>query len=114
MCVRRYPLGLNLSATLYYRVEVASESDVKQTVAGAQSIFQAGTWSRAPAIERSKALSRLARALEERIPEFAEIESLQTGRAIREMKAQLTRLPEWMSALSDPSTPMNKHVFPFQ
>ncbi|KAJ7693759.1 aldehyde dehydrogenase [Mycena olivaceomarginata] len=77
-------------------VEVASESDVKQTVAGAQSIFQAGTWSRAPAIERSKALSRLARALEERIPEFAEIESLQTGRAIREMKAQLTRLPEWI------------------
>ncbi|KAF8195613.1 aldehyde dehydrogenase [Mycena galopus ATCC 62051] len=77
-------------------VEVASESDVKQTVAGAQSIFQAGTWSRAPAIERSKVLSRLARALEERIPEFAEIETLQTGRAIREMKAQLTRLPEWI------------------
>ncbi|KAF7352552.1 Aldehyde dehydrogenase [Mycena venus] len=77
-------------------VEVASESDVKQTVAGAQSIFQAGTWSKAPAIERSKILSRLARALEERIPEFAELETLQTGRAIREMKAQLTRLPEWI------------------
>ncbi|KAJ7930034.1 aldehyde dehydrogenase [Mycena leptocephala] len=77
-------------------VEIASESDVKQTVAGAQSIFQAGTWSRAPAIERSKVLSRLARALEERIPELAEIETLQTGRSIREMKAQLTRLPEWI------------------
>ncbi|KAJ6515610.1 aldehyde dehydrogenase [Mycena sanguinolenta] len=77
-------------------VEVASERDVKQAVAGAQSIFQAGTWSRAPAIERAKVLTRLARALEERIPEFAEIETLQTGRAIREMKAQLTRLPEWI------------------
>ncbi|KAF7355549.1 Aldehyde dehydrogenase [Mycena sanguinolenta] len=77
-------------------VEVASERDVKQTVAGAQSVFRAGTWSKAPAIERSKVLTRLARALEERIPEFAEIETLQTGRAIREMKAQLTRLPEWI------------------
>ncbi|KAJ7780969.1 aldehyde dehydrogenase domain-containing protein [Mycena metata] len=77
-------------------VEIASESDVKQTVAGAQSIFQAGTWSRAPAIERSKILTRLARALEGRIPELAEIETLQTGRSIREMRAQLTRLPEWI------------------
>ncbi|KAJ6539610.1 aldehyde dehydrogenase [Mycena capillaripes] len=77
-------------------VEVASESDVKQTVAGAQSIFLAGTWSRAPAIERSKVLSRLARALEDSIPELAQIETLQTGRSIREMKAQLARLPEWI------------------
>ncbi|KAJ6538548.1 Aldehyde/histidinol dehydrogenase [Mycena vulgaris] len=77
-------------------VELASEADVKQTVSGAQSIFQAGTWSRAPAIERSKVLSRIARALEARIPELAQIETLQTGRSIREMKAQLSRLPEWI------------------
>ncbi|KAJ7498657.1 aldehyde dehydrogenase [Mycena latifolia] len=77
-------------------VELASEADVKRTISGAQSIFQAGTWSRAPAIERSKVLSRMARALEERIPELAEIETLQTGRSIREMKAQLSRLPEWI------------------
>ncbi|KAJ7094516.1 aldehyde dehydrogenase [Mycena belliarum] len=77
-------------------VELASEGDVKQTVSGAQSVFQAGTWSRAPPIERSKILSRLARALEQRIPELAEIETLQTGRSIREMKAQLLRLPEWI------------------
>ncbi|KAJ7653484.1 aldehyde dehydrogenase [Mycena rosella] len=77
-------------------VELASEADVKQTVAGAQSIFQAGTWSKAPAIERSKVLSRMARALEARISELAEIETLQTGRSIREMKAQLSRLPEWI------------------
>ncbi|KAJ7228384.1 aldehyde dehydrogenase [Mycena pura] len=77
-------------------VEVASESEVEQTVAGAQCVFEAGTWSRAPAMERSKVLSRLARALETRIPELAELETLQTGRAIREMKAQLSRLPEWI------------------
>ncbi|KAJ7068539.1 aldehyde dehydrogenase [Mycena amicta] len=77
-------------------VELASEADVKQTIVGAHSIFKAGTWSRAAPIERSKVLSRLARALEDRIPELAELETLQTGRAIREMKAQLSRLPEWI------------------
>jgi acyl-CoA reductase-like NAD-dependent aldehyde dehydrogenase len=34
--------------------------------------------------------------LEGRIPELARIESLQTGRALREMNAQLGRLPEWL------------------
>jgi acyl-CoA reductase-like NAD-dependent aldehyde dehydrogenase len=47
-------------------------------------------------LHRSKVLSKLARLLEERIPEFAELETMQTGRTIREMKAQLGRLPEWL------------------
>jgi acyl-CoA reductase-like NAD-dependent aldehyde dehydrogenase len=109
-----YLLESEASANLPCRVEIASESDVKQTVAGAQSIFQAGTWSRAPAIERSKVLSRLARALEERIPELAEIETLQTGRSIREMKAQLTRLPEWMSGLLNTSPKRDNKYIIFQ
>ncbi|KAH8105036.1 aldehyde dehydrogenase [Phellopilus nigrolimitatus] len=37
-----------------------------------------------------------SRALEARMPEFVRIESLQTGRAIREMSAQVGRLPEWL------------------
>lgn len=39
---------------------------------------------------------RLARTLEEHVPALAELETLQTGRAIREMRAQLRRLPEWL------------------
>ncbi|QRW18694.1 aldehyde dehydrogenase family protein [Rhizoctonia solani] len=50
----------------------------------------------APVIERSKALTRLARLLEAKVGELAEVESLQTGRTIREMKVQLGRLPEWI------------------
>jgi len=34
--------------------------------------------------------------LEQKIPEFAKIESMQTGRCIKEMNAQLCRLPEWL------------------
>jgi hypothetical protein len=34
--------------------------------------------------------------LEERIPDFAKVESMQTGRCIKEMNAQLGRLPEWL------------------
>lgn len=38
----------------------------------------------------------MARLLEQRLPELAAMESLQTGRALREMRAQLGRLPEWL------------------
>ena len=34
--------------------------------------------------------------LEDKIPEFVKIETMQTGRCINEMNAQLSRLPEWL------------------
>ncbi|KAI0265796.1 aldehyde dehydrogenase, partial [Gloeopeniophorella convolvens] len=77
-------------------VDAASSEDVQHAVASAHAAFEAGTWSRAPATHRSRVLARLARALEERVPALAELETLQTGRAIREMRAQLGRLPEWL------------------
>ncbi|KAG6880171.1 hypothetical protein C0992_004623 [Termitomyces sp. T32_za158] len=85
-----------------YRVKLCStkakmsEEYVREAINGAQDAFQSGLWNKAPAIHRSKILSKLARLLEERIPELAAIETLQTGRPIREMKAQLSRLPEWL------------------
>ncbi|KAI9457959.1 aldehyde dehydrogenase [Lactarius psammicola] len=77
-------------------VDTASPEDVRHAVDDAHAAFESGVWSRAPAIHRSKVLTRLARALEERVPAFAELETLQTGRTIREMRAQLGRLPEWI------------------
>jgi acyl-CoA reductase-like NAD-dependent aldehyde dehydrogenase len=81
------------------RILSASSSDVHEAIAHAHDVFQSGIWSRTPPISRSKVLSRLARALETRIPEFAKLDTLQTGRAIREMNAQLSRLPEWLWVL---------------
>lgn len=41
-------------------------------------------------------MNRAAAMLRDDVPATAELESLQTGRAIREMRAQLLRLPEWL------------------
>lgn len=74
----------------------ASPSDVELAVTAAQTAFASGIWSRAPALHRASVLTRLARLLEARVPELAQVESMQTGRTIREMKVQLARLPEWI------------------
>ena len=92
----------------------ASQEDVQTAVFNAHEAFKAGVWSRAPALQRASVLSNLARDLEAQVPDLAKLETMQTGRAIREMNAQvclhhrsllclhvtffdqLGRLPEWL------------------
>lgn len=83
----------------------ATKEDVELAVASGRAAFESGVWSRASTTERSRVLHDIAAALRARIPEFAEKESLQTGRPIREMRAQLTRIP---GAISDMLLCMNK------
>ena len=52
-------------------------------------------WATFSVQERAGVLERFARLMREKLPEFIHQEVLQTGRAIREMRAQLARLPEW-------------------
>ncbi|PVG04211.1 aldehyde dehydrogenase [Serendipita vermifera] len=77
-------------------VSSTSQDQASEAIAQANDAFNTGTWSRAPSLQRSIVLTKLARSLERHIPQLAEIESLQTGRTIREMRAQLGRLPEWL------------------
>ncbi|EJF62414.1 aldehyde dehydrogenase [Dichomitus squalens LYAD-421 SS1] len=74
----------------------ASQEDVETAVYNAHAVFKGGEWSRAPPLLRAAVLSNLARHLEERVPDLAKMETAQTGRAIREMNAQLGRLPDWL------------------
>jgi acyl-CoA reductase-like NAD-dependent aldehyde dehydrogenase len=80
------------------RVEIPTSDEVLRTIEAAHELThdKESPWRKTTALQRSKLLSSLARVLEERIPEMAHIEVLQTGRTIREMKAQLGRLPEWL------------------
>jgi acyl-CoA reductase-like NAD-dependent aldehyde dehydrogenase len=82
-------------------ISTTSPEDVQTVISRSQDVFQSGVWSRASVFHRSDVLSRLARALEKRVPEFARLETLQTGRAIREMNAQLIRIPEWLYVLDN-------------
>ncbi|KAL4076175.1 aldehyde dehydrogenase domain-containing protein [Scleroderma citrinum] len=70
--------------------------EVDRAVTSAHEAYESGVWSRMSALTRSNVLSRLAQMLEERITDMARTETLQTGRAIREMNAQIGRLPEWL------------------
>lgn len=77
-------------------MDTATAEDVDVSVARAHAAYKSGVWSRASLLSRSTVLSRLARLLEQHTPAMANIETLQTGRTIREMTAQIGRLPDWL------------------
>ena len=74
----------------------ATADDVDVAVRAGARAFEDRRWRGLPGRERSRVLHRAAGLLDERIDEFARWETLQIGRPLREMRAQLARLPEWL------------------
>ena len=62
---------------------------METAVYNAHAVFRKGDWSMAPALHRAEVLSNLVRLVEQRVPQLAKVETMQTGRAIREMNAQV-------------------------
>ena len=77
------------------KVASGGSTDIDYAVKCGRAAFDDGVWSRADPRERAAVMNRAAAMLAERVEEMAELEVMQTGRAVREMKAQLGRLPEW-------------------
>ena len=61
----------------------------------AHATFQSGIWSRAPPHRRAEVLEKAAELLSAEIPALIAVEVRQTGRAIREMNAQVPSLVRW-------------------
>lgn len=77
------------------KVASATSQDVDNAAEIAQNAYQSGIWSKSDVRHRAKVLNNIADVLRKEIPRLADLEVAQTGRPIREMKAQLARLPEW-------------------
>ncbi|KLU91570.1 betaine aldehyde dehydrogenase [Magnaporthiopsis poae ATCC 64411] len=73
----------------------ASAEDVNETVDAAHAAFRAGVWSRAPRQTRADVLDRAAELLGQALPGLIDLEVRQTGRAVREMRAQVPSLVRW-------------------
>lgn len=74
-------------------VSEGDKKDVDTAVEIAAEAFR--VWRGTDGEERGNILSRAAQILRDRLDEFVRVEVDQTGRAYREMSAQLSRLPEW-------------------
>jgi acyl-CoA reductase-like NAD-dependent aldehyde dehydrogenase len=76
--------------------------------------FSSGVWSQADASARFAVLSKAASLLRSQMAEFITLETQQTGRPIREMRAQLSRIPEWLEYFASLARTHEGRVTPFK
>lgn len=80
---------------IFAQCHSASPEDVSDTIQVAHDAFQSGIWSRKSRHERAGVLENAAELLTKNLLELIPIEVHQTGRAIREMNAQVPSLVRW-------------------
>ncbi|KAF2801802.1 aldehyde dehydrogenase-like protein [Mytilinidion resinicola] len=80
---------------IFAKCWTASAEDVDQVVELANAAFKSGVWSKAPRHIRADVLEKIAELLTKNLPRLIELEVRQTGRAIREMNAQVPSLVKW-------------------
>ena len=72
----------------------AGEDDIIAAVCSARAGFE--VWSKIDPIDRARHLRKFADIIAENIPKLALLETAVTGRSIKEMRAQMGRIPEWI------------------
>src|SRR5690349_17872829 len=80
-------------------ITATSAPDITALVSHANERFRHGSWRHVDAQTRFTVLAKAAQLLRERLPSLIELEVAQTGRPIREMRAQLGRVGEWFDYL---------------
>ena len=95
-----------------FRCDSASAADVDAAVQAAHKAFTAGTWSRAPRQTRAEVLEDAARLLTAALPQLIALEVRQTGRAVREMQAQVPSLVRWFRYYAALLRTEERPVFP--
>lgn len=109
---RYFPVVNPSTREVVAEVAEGDESDVERAVAAASHAFQHADWAHNKQ-KRYEVLLRLASSLREALPELTELESMMTGRPIREMRAQLARLPEWYEYFASVLKSLEDTVPPF-
>lgn len=87
---------------------------VQSIITSSLKNFFSGVWSQADASARFTVLSKAANLLRGRLPEFILLETEQTGRPVREMRAQLSRIPEWLDYFASLARTHEGRVTPFK
>ncbi|PVH95696.1 aldehyde dehydrogenase [Periconia macrospinosa] len=89
------PIEDPATGEIFAKCHSASAEDVDEAVKHAHAVFKSGVWSKAPRHVRADTLDRIAELLTQNLPRLIELEVKQTGRAIREMNAQVPTLVKW-------------------
>ncbi|MEN5061892.1 aldehyde dehydrogenase [Luteimonas sp. TWI1416] len=90
----------------------ARTDEVERAVAAADRALQDPAWAGLTASQRGRLLHRLADLLEQAAPELAELETRDTGKIIRETRAQIAYVAEYYRYYAGIADKLHGHVVP--
>ena len=94
-------------ASVVTEVDVATDAQVQAAIAAARRAFDATDWPRRPTAERAALLDRVATLIDRDLEEMARLETLNTGKAMRESRwdmADVARVFRYYARLADVDT----------
>ena len=77
-------------ATVVTEVDVATDDQVQAAIAAARRAFDRSDWSTSPTADRAALLDRVAGLIDRDLDEMARLETLNTGKAMRESRWDMT------------------------
>ncbi|MFR9730718.1 aldehyde dehydrogenase [Saccharopolyspora sp. MS10] len=109
----RYFSSINpTTATPWYEAALGTEADVRRAVRAARRAFEAPSWRDLSQPARGKLLRRLGELIGEHAEKLARTESLDNGKLLREMRAQLAGIPEYFHYYAGYADKIHGEVIP--
>ncbi len=97
---------------LIARVPKAGQEDVDRAVAAARAAFEDGPWRRVSAMERGRAIFRIAQALRDRLEEVAQLETRDNGKTIVTARDDVTRTADIYEFFAGAATKVTGETIP--
>jgi acyl-CoA reductase-like NAD-dependent aldehyde dehydrogenase len=102
------------NGALVARAAQGGAAEIGAAIGAASRAYADGRWSRLTVRERQRILDRFADRLEAALPDLATLESTCVGRPLREMRAQLSRIPEFYRYFAAVARTAEDTVTPFE
>jgi aldehyde dehydrogenase (NAD+) len=94
-------------------IPASGAEDVDRAVRSARTAFESGPWTRMPASERGRCLTRLASLVEGNAAELAALESRDTGKPARQGRADVTATARYFEFYGGAADKMHGDTIPF-
>jgi len=98
---------------VFASVPASGSADVDRAVSAARRAFDEGPWGRMPAFERGRLLTRLGLALEANAPELAALESRDTGKPLRQGRADVAAAMRYFEFYGGAGDKVHGQTIPF-
>ncbi|KFB11124.1 aldehyde dehydrogenase family protein [Nitratireductor basaltis] len=98
---------------VFASIPASGEADVDRAVRSAHKAFHEGPWSRMPAVERGRLITRLGTLVEENFEELAALESRDTGKPVRQGRADVTATMRYYEFYGGAADKVHGDTIPF-